>query len=325
MLSYLENFSDSFLLAIVLWPFASVILTLPLLLLQLIWFKKINWSRSVITFLVILYGLALLAFTLYPLPQDMTEFCQKNHLLPQLNPFEFISDIQKAGIKAILQNALNVIFFLPFGLALRNFLGMKLHSVIIFSILLSLLIETMQLTAVFGIFECSYRLFDVDDVLMNTIGGILGYFVGFILPNFSRKKDEISEINLKPKLIERLIVFWADMTLVQVILAIILAGLSLLGFKIPDEFARSIEIIIFGLLEFTLPLLWNGKTIFSNFANISLDDLDRKPLNRFIFYAVRAIILGLVIFGNGPISFFVILFLVIFSVIKRKPPYCFIK
>ena len=40
--------------------------------------------------------------------------------------------------------------------------------------LLSLTIELAQLTGLFFTYPGSYRLFDVDDLIMNTIGGFLG-------------------------------------------------------------------------------------------------------------------------------------------------------
>jgi glycopeptide antibiotics resistance protein len=40
--------------------------------------------------------------------------------------------------------------------------------------LLSLIIESAQLTGLFFIYPGSYRLFDVDDLITNTLGGFLG-------------------------------------------------------------------------------------------------------------------------------------------------------
>lgn len=42
----------------------------------------------------------------------------------------------------------------------------------------SLLTETAQLTGIFGLYPCSYRLFDVDDLLLNTGGAGLGFALG---------------------------------------------------------------------------------------------------------------------------------------------------
>ena len=39
------------------------------------------------------------------------------------------------------------------------------------------LIEVGQLTGLFFLFQGSYRLFDVDDLLCNTLGGLIGYLM----------------------------------------------------------------------------------------------------------------------------------------------------
>ena len=57
---------------------------------------------------------------------------------------------------------------------------MKRRNVIILTFLLSLAIELAQLTGLFFIYPGSYRLFDVDDLMLNTLGG----FAGTVLANF---------------------------------------------------------------------------------------------------------------------------------------------
>ena len=67
----------------------------------------------------------------------------------------------------------NVLVFTPVGFLLPIFRKKKANVfyVTVAAFLLSLFIETVQLTFRIGVF-------DVDDLIMNTIGGILGY-IGF--------------------------------------------------------------------------------------------------------------------------------------------------
>ena len=85
------------------------------------------------------------------------------------------------GIFATATNLLgNVLIFLPFGFFMamaskyRSFL-----STLIYSFALSLTIELSQLFMKVGCF-------DVDDLLLNTIGGILG-FITFLICNVIRR------------------------------------------------------------------------------------------------------------------------------------------
>ena len=57
---------------------------------------------------------------------------------------------------------------------------MKRRNVIVLTFLLSLTIELAQLTGLFFIYPGSYRLFDVDDLMLNTLGG----FTGTVLANY---------------------------------------------------------------------------------------------------------------------------------------------
>ncbi|OFE15721.1 hypothetical protein BA895_21635 [Humibacillus sp. DSM 29435] len=44
--------------------------------------------------------------------------------------------------------------------------------------MVSLLIETTQGTGIFGLYPCPYRLADVDDLLTNTLGAVIGWCIG---------------------------------------------------------------------------------------------------------------------------------------------------
>lgn len=101
----------------------------------------------------------------------------------QLRPFQFVHDIldYPAGSAgelsldpAVMQVALNVMLFVPLGLFVRLLWrrGFAVATVVGFA--LSLAIETTQVTGVWGLYPCSYRLFDMGDLMANTAGALLG-------------------------------------------------------------------------------------------------------------------------------------------------------
>ena len=63
---------------------------------------------------------------------------------------------------------------LPFGMYLRYVCGLDLGKVALASLAFSAFIELGQLTGLFFVFRGSYRLCDVDDLMLNTLGGLLG-------------------------------------------------------------------------------------------------------------------------------------------------------
>ncbi len=70
----------------------------------------------------------------------------------------------------MLQVALNVLLFLPLGFFLRVLGGRGILIAGLAGLVVSGIIETTQLTGVWGIFPCAYRVFDVDDLIANTSG-----------------------------------------------------------------------------------------------------------------------------------------------------------
>ncbi len=123
---------------------------------------------------MILYAVCLIEVVLFPLP-DEEMIAVMNGYTGQFIPFKFVSDIlNERTVESVLQVMLNVIMTIPFGFFLKFFMDMKKSNIIILTFLLSLVIELAQLTGLFFIYSGSYRLFDVDDLMLNTLGGLLG-------------------------------------------------------------------------------------------------------------------------------------------------------
>ncbi|MCI6018522.1 MAG: VanZ family protein [Clostridiales bacterium] len=98
----------------------------------------------------------------------------------------FLEYREVIGFKAVLLNLFgNVFVFSPFGfivpvISRKSRVVMKM---LILTFMLSFCIETIQLL-------CRVGSFDVDDLLLNTLGGLIGYAVFKIL-DVIRKKNEL--------------------------------------------------------------------------------------------------------------------------------------
>lgn len=74
----------------------------------------------------------------------------------------------------------NLIMFMPYGFFVSYFLRLdKKKTIFIMSLLVSVTIEITQL--IIG------RVFDVDDIMLNVCGGMLGYFVYRFIHHFKNK------------------------------------------------------------------------------------------------------------------------------------------
>ena len=62
------------------------------------------------------------------------------------------------------------------GVLLRGIFGLRLRWALLGGFGMSLFVETTQLTGTWGLYACSYRVFDVDDLMTNTLGAVLGGF-----------------------------------------------------------------------------------------------------------------------------------------------------
>ena len=171
---------------VLLGSIAFVVLFAPIVALQFRRYGRLSARRLVGAAALAIYGVALAAYTLAPLPSgDLAAWCAEFGVgSPQIAPLQFIDDIARetAGSSlatavrqpVVLQVVFNVLLFVPWGLFVRRYLGRGILVATASALLGSLLIEVAQGTGLFGLIGCAYRLADVDDLLTNTLGGLIG-------------------------------------------------------------------------------------------------------------------------------------------------------
>lgn len=158
-----------------------LILLVPYLALQFRRRGEATLRRTVLSAAFVVYVLGIAAYVLLPLPEVAANFCRIHQPEPQLVPFNFISEIRlnHADLNvlrrpATLQVAFNVLLFVPLGLFQRLLFGRGVLAATVIGLAGSLFVELTQLTGNWRIYPCSYRLFDVDDLIANTSGALIG-------------------------------------------------------------------------------------------------------------------------------------------------------
>lgn len=124
----------------------------------------------------ILFGvyLLLLCYFLFFSEQMGRTFTERSYhynLVPFKEIMRFINYRERLGTKAVVYNLLgNIVAFIPFGLFLPLLQHRQRHiwRIVLLSFDFSLLVELLQLVSKRGSF-------DVDDLILNTIGGAVGY------------------------------------------------------------------------------------------------------------------------------------------------------
>lgn len=206
-MGFFESFSAPFMMSVALWPLVSFIVTVPVLAMLYHRDNRLGFGAALSAYATVLYLIGLLCFTLYPMPDDPAAYCATHHLHPQLNPLQFIGDIRADGLTAILQIVMNVVFFVPLGFIMKRVFRWKFAVALPVGFLASLLVETMQLTGVMGMFPCSYRLFDVDDLIWNTSGAVIGYGCAMLFDRlFPPRRTDMQTVT-RPGFVRRFVAF----------------------------------------------------------------------------------------------------------------------
>ena len=181
------NVLSSIRLAVCAFPLLAAPVAVPFFCRQMR-ARCFNWVRAVFGGLFLFYVLCVLALVFFPLP-DAAQAAKLTTYDAQLVPFQFVADFLRETPlvrsdartylpalfdRTVQQVVCNILMLMPFGMYLRYVCGLDLGRVALVSLAFSAFIELGQLTGLFFLFRGSYRLCDVDDLMLNTLGGLLG-------------------------------------------------------------------------------------------------------------------------------------------------------
>ena len=144
--------------------------------------RKIQWG-TVVFLIIYLLILAYVCFLSESFGRAEVQNAYHINLMPFHEVIRFYTYRKKLGIGAFAVNMFgNVGAFIPFGFILpilrwNKYKGLNVIALMTFC--LSLIIECIQIISRVGAF-------DVDDLILNTLGGIMGYMI-FCLVNRIRR------------------------------------------------------------------------------------------------------------------------------------------
>ena len=216
--------------------------------------------------------------TILPLP-NIESVRELNGPYMNLIPFSFVIDfIKETSFQwnhpqtyfliitepAVYTVLFNILMTVPFGIYLKYYFRLSIKKVVLYTFLLSLFFEITQLTGLYFIYPRPYRLFDVDDLLTNTLGGFLGALfakpVSKILPSRKEIDRKSREEGMKISVLRRLTYTCLDFFLFLIFWAI-------LELLFSYSFTKYIAIISYYV---GIPLFRNGKTPAGSFLNITI-------------------------------------------------------
>lgn len=291
-------YTNSIIVAFLITIFSSFVLFVPWLIYTYRKYGYLSVSKTIITFSFIFYFLSALCLVLLPFPEtrDTCSLQAPDTVHYNLHPFQFVTDILKdSGIvltnpstwiyipkqPAFFQAFFNFLLLMPFGVYLRYFLKKRKYwkRAFLFSFLLTLFYEVTQYTGIYGIFNCAYRIFDVDDLILNSVGALLGFFlapvVWALFPSHEKVTAKAAEMVEKDivKPLSILLALAIDLFIAQIILFIISA---VTGYSGMFEFL--VKIALYMLLFGVVPNLTNGATLGMKFMRFTMVSENGKSI-----------------------------------------------
>lgn len=171
----------------------------------LLWRKKhklslINSLIIITFFCYIIKLISVVFFPFYiPLTEEMEKLLYQQNTSFPLNFIPFKSMIDSISTRnSWVQNGGNLLLLLPFGFylsLLRKKIG-NTKEVLLLSFIFSVTIEIIQgiMNIIVGY---NYRLVDIDDVILNTLGSLIGYILFRITFYFVNTTTNIDNILFK--------------------------------------------------------------------------------------------------------------------------------
>lgn len=223
-------------LALLICPFIAIVITVPFVVVQYRKTKVINVIRCANFYLLIFFTLCAYFVTMLPFP-TFEEIKKIRGPYIQLIPFYCIYDFFKnSGLvisdwKTVIPAfsggimigiVFNILMLVPSGFFLRRLYNLKMREILLIGFMISLIFEFTQLSGLFGIYPHPYRVFDVDDLIQNTFGMVVGAQLSFVWRLFKAPSHitirQGGEVSLRRRFIADII----DELILNIILLIVI-------------------------------------------------------------------------------------------------------
>lgn len=203
----MSNFIYDIQLGFLAFPLVALLLAVPYALYQYRRFGAISIWKTFVVFTFILYCLCAVSLIVFPLPADHSAVVESART-PQLHPFHVIEQIRETTdfsmsdrstwgpalrSPVVYEAIFNVMLTVPLGAYLCYLFRCRWWMALLIGMATTLLFETSQLTGLFGLYTHPYRLFDVDDLILNTTGTMLGFWLMIPLAWALPSMDEVNE------------------------------------------------------------------------------------------------------------------------------------
>ncbi|WP_192348240.1 VanZ family protein [Algoriphagus sp. Y33] len=283
----MNNYFEAIRTSIIYFPLVALLSIVPFAYFQYRKMGYVQFNRSLVFYIFAFYGMTAFFLTVLPLPEITDGFCDRRigKVVPSFFPFRFVKDTFRevqgnislfSIVKShtLMVTVFNVLLLMPLGFFLKYLFQIKSAVIAtLIGLLTSLFFEITQLTALYGLYPCRYRHFEVDDLITNTFG----CFIGFVIARYS---------NLLPNVSSKPLLNRTEVTLTQRFLAIFLDSLVVILFTSYIIEGLSQNIWLLSLMKVALIFFYfifvskatNGQTFGKKLLGIQIIRMDGLKL-----------------------------------------------
>lgn len=282
MSSYLEAIRQ----AAILFPILAVLFTVPYIAFNYHKYGSVLSMRILVVYSFVLYLLCVYCLVILPLPSSEAASTLHGHEA-QLLPFAFVGDIMRTShvvwnrpetwaslftCGAFLTTAFNLLMTMPFGMYLRYYFRCSWKKTLVLAALLSLFFELTQLSGLYFIYPGSYRMFDVDDLMVNTCGSMIGYLIAGLAARILPTRERMDQVSFargrRVSFLRRLVALLYDGIVLG--LAVVVLNLASTAFHwqvyLPEPAVQGLVLAYFAFC----PLLLGGSTVGHRLTRLKL-------------------------------------------------------
>jgi glycopeptide antibiotics resistance protein len=284
--------------AVLTFPFLAMFITAPILIYYYRKYGELGKLRSLILYSFVFYLLCAYYLVILPLPEvstvaQMTGPRYELHLfqswhnfmnqtvLQLNNPSTYLPAMRQS---VFLEPVFNIFLLFPFGVYCRYYFKFSFWKTILVSFCLSLFFELTQLSGLYFIYTRPYRLFDVNDLFHNTLGGILGFACAplftFFLPTRSELDSESLEKGRQVTIIRRFVALAIDWFIIGLFSPIINYLSNVLPPKAGEILSNTMPVFIIEVIVYFMLInyLLNGQTIGKKVVRIQVIEDGHKHI-----------------------------------------------
>ena len=212
MLGMLRFYMEPIAWACLLFPIIAGLFTLPFAVANYRKYGGIAVMRVMVVYSFILYLMCVYLLTVLPLPSREAVEAMEPHPIGWIPFKDLYIAAGKVGLSFsnlkdaaawkqwltcddMFQFVANVVMLMPLGFYLHYYFRLSLRTTVLIGLGASLFFELTQLTGLYFIYPKAYRFTQMDDLIANTLGALLGWVITPLLALVLPSREEIDRIS----------------------------------------------------------------------------------------------------------------------------------